>query len=99
MTARDPGAAMVDTKRVARPQPKVALACIGIGRVQRGFERYFGQLFDILRNELPVALFRGAEGRRDAAHHCACERAGAGTGLRRACQYVGGCHTVMKDEG
>lgn len=60
MTARIPARPM----SVSRTEPKVALVCIGIGRVQRGFERYFGQLFDILRSELPVSLFRGAGGRR-----------------------------------
>ncbi|HEX5129360.1 MAG TPA: glycosyltransferase family 4 protein [Usitatibacter sp.] len=44
------------------PRPKVALVSIGIGRVQRGFERYFGELFELLREEVPVTLFRSAGG-------------------------------------
>ena len=43
-------------------RPKVALVSVGIGRVQRGFERYFGELFELLGNELPMALFRSAGG-------------------------------------
>jgi len=44
------------------PGPKVALVSVGIGRVQRGFERYFGELFELLRAELPMTLFRSAGG-------------------------------------
>ncbi len=44
------------------PRPKVALVSIGIGRVQRGFERYFTELFGVLGAELPISLFRSAGG-------------------------------------
>ena len=47
------------------PRPKVALVSVGIGRVQRGFERYFGELFELLRAEVPVTLFRSAGGAGD----------------------------------
>ncbi len=39
---------------------KVALACSGIGRVRRGFERYVGDLHAVLRDTVDVTLFRGA---------------------------------------
>ena len=42
--------------------PKVALVSVGIGRVQRGFERYFGELFEMLRGQVPITLFRSAGG-------------------------------------
>lgn len=38
--------------------PRVALVSIGIGRVQRGFERYFTDLFHLLRDDLDVTLFK-----------------------------------------
>jgi glycosyltransferase involved in cell wall biosynthesis len=41
-------------------QPKVALVSVGIGRVQRGFERYFAELHDVLEGEIPVTLFKSA---------------------------------------
>jgi glycosyltransferase involved in cell wall biosynthesis len=41
-------------------RPKVALVSIGIGRVQRGFERYFRELHDALSAHLPVMLFKSA---------------------------------------
>lgn len=44
------------------PRPRVALVSVGIGRVQRGFERYFGELFELLRGEMPMTLFRSAGG-------------------------------------
>jgi 1,2-diacylglycerol 3-alpha-glucosyltransferase len=48
-------------------RPRVALVSIGIGRVQRGFERYFTELFGLLRGELDMSLFRsaGGEGARE----------------------------------
>lgn len=65
MTARDAQPAVMDAaKRSPLRKPNVALVSIGIGRVQRGFERYFSQLFDILRAEMPISLFRSAGGRR-----------------------------------
>jgi glycosyltransferase involved in cell wall biosynthesis len=39
-------------------RPRVALVSIGIGRVQRGFERYFRDLFAVLRDEIDVTLFK-----------------------------------------
>lgn len=42
-----------------RPSPRVALVSIGIGRVQRGFERMFTDLFGVLRDNLDVTLFKG----------------------------------------
>jgi len=47
--------------------PKVALVAIGLGRVQRGFERYFTDLFHVLRDELDITLYksRGANGAQE----------------------------------
>ncbi len=42
-----------------RPGPKVAIASIGIGRIQRGFERVFGDLFETVRDDLDITLFKG----------------------------------------
>lgn len=39
-------------------KPKVALVSIGIGRVQRGFERYFTGLADCVRPDVDLTLFR-----------------------------------------
>jgi len=44
------------------PRPRVALVSVGIGRVQRGFERYFTELFETLRGEISMTLFRSAGG-------------------------------------
>ena len=49
----------------AGPGPRVALAAVGIGRVRRGFERMFTDLFGVLREHLDVTLFKSG-GRRDA---------------------------------
>ncbi|PCI76898.1 MAG: hypothetical protein COB20_09450 [SAR86 cluster bacterium] len=38
---------------------KVAMACPGVGLVQRGFERMFRDLFDLLEHDLNVRLFKG----------------------------------------
>jgi glycosyltransferase involved in cell wall biosynthesis len=40
--------------------PKIALVSIGIGRTQRGYERYFGDLFAELESELDITLYKGA---------------------------------------
>jgi glycosyltransferase involved in cell wall biosynthesis len=40
--------------------PKIALVSIGIGRVQRGFERYFSDIFGVLRSELDITLYKGS---------------------------------------
>jgi glycosyltransferase involved in cell wall biosynthesis len=45
-------------------EPRVALVSIGLGRVQRGFERYFADLFAVLRDEIPMTLYRSAGGDR-----------------------------------
>jgi glycosyltransferase involved in cell wall biosynthesis len=39
--------------------PRVALACPGVGRVQRGFERLFGDLHGVIRNHCDATLFKG----------------------------------------
>ena len=38
---------------------RVALASVYLGRVQRGFERYFAELFGVLQGEIDVTLFKG----------------------------------------
>lgn len=38
--------------------PKIALISVGLGRVQRGFERYFTELFGVLRDEFDVTLYK-----------------------------------------
>ncbi len=38
--------------------PQIALVSIGIGRVQRGFEKYFTDLFGVLQNEVDITLFK-----------------------------------------
>ncbi len=40
--------------------PRVALVSVGLGRVQRGFERYFTDLFETIRDEVDVTLFMSA---------------------------------------
>lgn len=52
----------------AAPRPRVALASVGLGRVQRGFERYFTDLFEAAGEEVDFVLFRsaGARGARQA---------------------------------
>jgi glycosyltransferase involved in cell wall biosynthesis len=42
------------------PPPRVALVSIGIGRVQRGFERYFTDLFGVLQGPVALTLFKSA---------------------------------------
>jgi glycosyltransferase involved in cell wall biosynthesis len=39
--------------------PRVALACPGVGLVQRGFERMFGDLFRVLGETVEVTTFKG----------------------------------------
>ena len=46
--------------------PRVALISIGIGRVQRGFERYFRDLFEVLRPAAPLVLYKSAGEESDA---------------------------------
>lgn len=38
---------------------KIAIACPGIGLVQRGFERYFADLFLLMAGEYEMTLFKG----------------------------------------
>ena len=40
------------------PRPKVALVSIGVGRLQRGFERMFTELFAVLKDDFDVTLFK-----------------------------------------
>ena len=47
------------------PAPRVALISVGIGRVQRGFERYFSDLFDVLQGPVALTLFKSG-GERSA---------------------------------
>jgi glycosyltransferase involved in cell wall biosynthesis len=42
---------------------RLALVSVGIGRVQRGFERYFRDLFGVLQGRLDVTLFKSAGAR------------------------------------
>ncbi len=42
------------------PTPRVALISVGLGRVQRGFERWCGDLYGVLRGELDCTLYRSA---------------------------------------
>jgi glycosyltransferase involved in cell wall biosynthesis len=41
---------------------RVALVSIGIGRFQRGFERYFSDLAELLRTDCALTLYAGAAG-------------------------------------
>lgn len=38
--------------------PKIALISIGVGRIQRGYERYITDLFGVLRDELDITLYK-----------------------------------------
>jgi glycosyltransferase involved in cell wall biosynthesis len=38
--------------------PRVALVSVGLGRIRRGFERTISGIFDSIRNDLDVTLFR-----------------------------------------
>jgi glycosyltransferase involved in cell wall biosynthesis len=40
-------------------EPRVALVSVELGRIRRGFERYFGDLFEVLRERLDVTLYKG----------------------------------------
>lgn len=40
--------------------PRVALLCSGLGNVLRGHEAFARSLFDLLRDDLDIALFKGA---------------------------------------
>lgn len=43
----------------SRSSPRIAIACPGVGVVQRGFERLFRDLFDEMRGTRDVTLFKG----------------------------------------
>jgi len=38
---------------------KVALVCTGLGQVRRGFEKFTEELFDLLKDDLDITLFKG----------------------------------------
>ncbi|MET0362496.1 MAG: glycosyltransferase family 4 protein [Sphingobium sp.] len=40
-------------------RPRIAIVCPGVGLVQRGFERLFRDLFDEMRGEFAMTLFKG----------------------------------------
>jgi glycosyltransferase involved in cell wall biosynthesis len=42
-----------------RQPPRIAIACPGIGLVQRGFERFFLDLFHLMGDEFASTLFKG----------------------------------------
>lgn len=44
---------------------KIALVCVGLGRVHRGYERYTRELFDIVKDEVNITLFKGGGPRKD----------------------------------
>lgn len=50
--------------RPSSGDPRVALVSIGLGRIRRGFERYFGDLFDVLRGSLEVTVYKAASAER-----------------------------------
>jgi glycosyltransferase involved in cell wall biosynthesis len=41
-----------------RVSPKIGLISVGLGRVQRGFERMFADLFDVLKDDFDITLFK-----------------------------------------
>jgi glycosyltransferase involved in cell wall biosynthesis len=42
-----------------RSEPRIAVACPGVGLVQRGFERLFRDLFDEMHSDFAMTLFKG----------------------------------------
>lgn len=38
---------------------KIAMACAGVGRVQRGYERFFADLFRVLEHRADITLYKG----------------------------------------
>jgi glycosyltransferase involved in cell wall biosynthesis len=54
----------MSTSQSRRPL-RVAIACPGIGLVQRGFERFFHDLFGVMRSEFDVTLFKGGGAERE----------------------------------
>ncbi len=59
------GSLAMEDRMKNRSMPRVALISVGLGRVQRGFERWCGDLYGVLRGELDCTLYRsaGATGR------------------------------------
>ena len=47
-----------DERSLKRPL-RVAIACPGVGLVQRGFERMFNDVFRLMEGELDITLFKG----------------------------------------
>ncbi len=43
------------------PLPKVAMVSVGLGRVQRGFERLFSDLFELVKNDVDITLYKSVE--------------------------------------
>lgn len=41
-------------------QPRIALLCSGLGNIRRGHEVFARDLFDLLRNSVPITLYKGA---------------------------------------
>jgi len=56
----------MDGRATQRPL-RVAIACPGVGLVQRGYERMFRDLFDLMQGEVDATLFKGggATGERE----------------------------------
>ncbi len=54
---------MLERRRVpaisGRDEPRIALACSGLGEVRRGYERYFEELYLLTREEISIVLFKG----------------------------------------
>lgn len=44
--------------------PRIAIVSPGVGRVQRGFERLFSDMFELMRDEFDVTLLKGGGPRR-----------------------------------
>ncbi len=40
--------------------PRVALVSVGLGRIRRGFERYFSELFNELKGQVDITLYKSA---------------------------------------
>jgi len=55
------GAALPGTDR----PPRIAMACVGIGLVQRGYERLFSDLFQLMQDDFDLTLFKGGGPRRE----------------------------------
>ena len=50
---------ITDTHVPAQDSPKVALACPGIGLVQRGYERFFLDIYEAVREDIDITIFKG----------------------------------------